>query len=114
MTPQAISNPFSALVVGIKDRPGTPIAHVPVPRGPYKPKRKAVVANPWDLNAYQVAAITALVQAGSGIEAGELLGLTDKAIEAHIRTIKKKMGVANRLLAVLEWDRFIRTQGATQ
>jgi DNA-binding NarL/FixJ family response regulator len=61
--------------------------------------------NPWNLTPQQVRVLDALSETGNTKATARALDLTIRAVEEHLYHLYKRMGVKNRLLAVLAWDR---------
>jgi DNA-binding NarL/FixJ family response regulator len=104
-------NMFASLAEPMLDRPGDPIPYVRPAKAPAARKRRIAPANPWGFTYGQCAVLSTLCEVGKDNDAALLLGVTNKAIEAHMAAAKKKMGVTDRVLAILAWDRFTRTEG---
>jgi DNA-binding NarL/FixJ family response regulator len=104
-------NMFASLAEPMLDRPGDPIPYVRPGKAPAQ-KRRIAPANQWGLTYAQCTVLSVLCDVGGNQQAALFLGVSDKAIEAHMAAAKKKMGVTDRVLAILAWDRFTRTQGA--
>lgn len=100
------SNPFAGLFRGVIDRPGTHRHKEAKPKAP-KPQ-KAKPANPWGLSAAEEAAMRAVCLHGDHEEAARSLGIDHRTVEYHMGQCRKRMGAKNRVLAILEWDRYAR------
>ena len=105
-------NLFAELTREIKQRPGHAYvesvtknmsrggrpSNVPLP----------AVDNPWGLSPSECAVMKALSSGLTIIQAGERLGIVGKTVELHLKNAKARMGQTSRVLAILEWDRFMR------
>ena len=67
--------------------------------------------NPWNLTQIERRAIAALTQTGSTKAAARLLAVDGLQISQALVRIRKRMGVANTILAVLAWDKHARGAG---
>lgn len=65
--------------------------------------------NPDQLSPREVKALDAVVSTGCNKGAARLLGISPRAIEDYMRSARQKLGAANRILLVLEWDRAKRS-----
>lgn len=102
----AFANPFASLFRPIADRPGTPRPLEVKPKK--KPTPRPKPANPWGLSAVEESALRAIVEHGQHGGAAESIGISERTLEFHLGTARKKMGAANRVLAILAWDRYAR------
>ena len=64
--------------------------------------------NPWGLSPREAAMMRALCRTGSSKGAARELGVTVKTIESSFSRAKAKIGIYQRLLCLLAWDRFER------
>lgn len=76
--------------------------------------RERLLTNPWGLTKCQCDVLATVTRVGGNEEAAAEMGVSPKTISAHIEKSMARMGMDKRLLAILEWDRFARNQGATQ
>jgi hypothetical protein len=67
--------------------------------------------NPWNLTQIERRAIQALTQTGSTKAAARLLAVDGLQISQALVRIRKRMGVANTILAVLAWDKWVCSTG---
>lgn len=104
MSPWASQEEVRALTtrLGIAPRPHTA-------RREYS-KRTMNYANPWGLSPQVERSMQAVIETGTEADAAELLGVTVKVIQGRMRMARGRMGAPNRLLGLLEYDRWKRGQ----
>lgn len=113
---QERADPFHGLLCPMVDRPNVlrlsqprPKSPKPVPAAPKQPKVQPIQpANPWGLSAAEEAAMRAVCLHGDHEEAARSLGIDHRTVEYHMGQCRKRMGAKNRVLAILEWDRYAR------
>ena len=71
---------------------------------------QARAKNPWGLTPGEGSILTEQRRRGSYKATAAALGLSSETVRVHIYNAKKKMGLATGLLAVCEWDQFMRSQ----
>lgn len=64
--------------------------------------------DPWGMTSQQTAVLQTICETGSTKGAARVLGLSSKTVEEHFRRAKAKFGVSQRLICLLEWDRWAR------
>jgi len=69
--------------------------------------------NPWGLSEKQCNILRALCVSGVDKVVARDIGCTAQTVKQHMALARKRMGTANRVLAVLEWDRWARTNKET-
>lgn len=68
--------------------------------------------NPWNLTDNEAAVMRALTMTGSSKAVAVDLAVDIRRVENMLYRIYRKMHKPGRILAVLEWDRWARTQEA--
>jgi DNA-binding CsgD family transcriptional regulator len=71
---------------------------------------KANAKNPFGLTHRQCEIMACLLKTGSYVEIARDLGISSASVAGHMSEIMEKMGVGNRVLAALAWDRVARTR----
>ena len=87
-------------------------------RKPPPPKRAAFHRtpppprdNPWNLSEAEERTLNALLKTGCDLDSAKELGLSHRTVEKHLAETRKKMGVGNRVLQALLWDKWLREKG---
>lgn len=88
-----------------KRGPGTAAKKKPVRVTVYARSRNT---NPFGLTDSQADVMDGLVRWGASKAVCAELSIVQSTLEQHVSAVVKQMGVTNRMLAVLEWDRFSR------
>ena len=65
--------------------------------------------NPWGLTPGEAVVLTQQRRSGSQKATAAALRLAPDTVRVHIYNAKKKMGLVTGLLAVIEWDQFMRS-----
>lgn len=60
------------------------------------------------MTTQQTAVLNALCKTGSAKGAARALDISPKTVEEHFRRAKEKFGIGQRLICLLEWDRWAR------
>lgn len=68
---------------------------------------KANRKNPFGLTHRQCEVMESLVRLGDSKMVASELDVTYRVIDESVRCIVRRMGVRNRILAVLKWDRLV-------
>lgn len=71
-------------------------------------KHKATDANPWGLTLAECNVMRELMRTGCTAAVARRFHVETKTVQRHLTTAMRKMGVRNRVLAVLAWDRRVR------
>lgn len=66
------------------------------------------MTNPWGLTNRECDTIEAVALVGSDKLAARNMGVAPRTVEIYMHSVRKKMGLPNRVLVVLAWDRFTR------
>lgn len=68
-----------------------------------------LASNPWGIHDDHAPALDAFVRLGTLQAVAMELRISEKAIEARLRTARRLMGVDNRVLLALKWADWQRT-----
>lgn len=93
-----MSHVFAGLMTPMVDRPNVARECV----------HREKVENQWGLSAIECRVMDVMLETGRNVIVAERLGLSAKTVDCHVANIVRKMGVENRILAILAWYRFRR------
>jgi hypothetical protein len=71
-----------------------------------------VTTNPWRLTPGMCETLSVMVRTCDEQEAAQELGVRRPAVSMAISRAAERMKAPNRLAAMLEWDRFLRSEAA--
>jgi DNA-binding NarL/FixJ family response regulator len=93
---------YNSIVKTIGLQPPNPIR---IPR-----MRDRGTPTPWHLTKAEQLVLDTLVETGCNRATAAKLKLRTSTVENHVRKCCQRMQVPNRIMAVVAWDRFKRTQ----
>lgn len=70
------------------------------------------MSNPWGLPPREAQVMTGMAELGAEKVVADRLGISRKTVMELVYRAKKRIGARTRLLAVIEWDRWARSQEA--
>lgn len=74
----------------------------------YAKKRRLAPPNPWDLSWGEYTALEKVTELGRMDMAAHALHRHSHTLDRQLGRAREKMGAANTILAVLQWDRAVR------
>jgi len=64
--------------------------------------------NPWGLTQCEAKALDAVIEYGMHKIAADRLCLSERTVQAHVQSAKRKMGSRDKLTHLIAWDRWRR------